>query len=76
MSNLTNAAGGGDEVVTEGKSIKQFCKAYHIGPTTAYREINDGRLIVNKIGNRSIILRENELAWRNSLLRLAPKGGK
>ena len=40
-----------------------------IGRTLIYVEINAGRLVARKVGNKTIILRPDLLAWLDSLPR-------
>jgi hypothetical protein len=48
-------------------SPKAFEQAYEIGHTKLYEEIKAGRLIVRKLGKRTIILTEDAVAWARSL---------
>jgi hypothetical protein len=49
-------------------SLQVFCKAYSIGRTKAYEEINAGRLKARKAGMRTIITEDDAEEW----LRLLP----
>ena len=51
--------------------LDDFCERNGIGRTTAYREINSGRLPTRKIGKRTIVTHEDERRWLASL----PPGG-
>jgi hypothetical protein len=48
-------------------SVDEFCGRNHICRETAYGEIRNGRLIARKVGKRTLIFKEDEDAWRNSL---------
>jgi hypothetical protein len=50
-----------------GSSLDDFSRRYQISKRHAYDEIKAGRLRVNKIGRRTIVLDDAETAWRNSL---------
>jgi hypothetical protein len=54
-------------------SIKTFCERNEVGRTTAYAEINAGRLRASKAGKRTIILEENEAEWLKNLPAIEPK---
>lgn len=53
-------------------TLTQFCEAYGIGRTFAYAEIGAGRLKYRKAGRRTLILKQDAMAWADSL----PSGGK
>ena len=44
-------------------TIKEFCDWAGVGLTTAYKEIDAGRLIMRKLGRRSIIRKADAEAW-------------
>jgi excisionase family DNA binding protein len=44
-------------------SIREFCKCYGIGRTTAYDEIADGRLRAIKVGRKTLIPLDDAEAW-------------
>ena len=48
-------------------SIAEFCFAYGICRTTAYGEINAGRLTVIKCGRRTLITQAAAEAWLHAL---------
>jgi excisionase family DNA binding protein len=48
-------------------SIEDFCKFYSVGKTTAYEEINAGRLQAVKVGRRTLIPEQSAAAWLSSL---------
>jgi hypothetical protein len=54
-------------------TVNQFCSKYTLGRSTAYKERERGRLIITKVGKRSIILPEHEDAWKAALPALEPK---
>jgi excisionase family DNA binding protein len=48
-------------------SIAEFARLAGVGRSTLYNEIKSGRLKVRKAGRRSLILREEGLAWLATL---------
>ena len=54
-------------------SIKTFCERNEVGRTTAYAEINAGRLRASKVGRRTIITDKNEAEWLKILPAVEPK---
>lgn len=48
-------------------SVEDFCNSYGVGRTTAYEEINSGRLRAVKAGRRTLIPDESAKDWLNSL---------
>jgi hypothetical protein len=48
-------------------SIRAFCETYDIGRTTAYEEINAGRLKARKAGRRTIITSDDAEEWLSHL---------
>jgi excisionase family DNA binding protein len=48
-------------------SVEDFCKSYGVGKTTAYEEINSGRLVAVKVGRRTLIPEQSAAAWLKSL---------
>jgi hypothetical protein len=48
-------------------SVAQFCQNYATGRTTAYQEINSGRLRARKCGKRTIITADDAENWLLSL---------
>jgi hypothetical protein len=52
------------------KSIPEFARSNDISRSSVYLEIASGRLIAPKIGARTIITAEDELAWLRSLPRM------
>jgi helix-turn-helix protein len=48
-------------------SVAQFCQNYATGRTTAYQEINSGRLRARKCGKRTIITEDDAEDWLRSL---------
>ncbi len=51
----------------DASSLNEFCERYSICRATAYNEIKAGRLVASKCRTRTIILRGDEIAWRQSL---------
>jgi excisionase family DNA binding protein len=49
-------------------SIEDFCKSYSVGKTTAYEEINAGRLHAVKVGRRTLIPEQSASEWLHSRL--------
>ncbi|MDF2809897.1 MAG: DNA-binding protein [Microvirga sp.] len=52
-------------------NIDEAAQASGLGRNGIYREINEGRLIARKYGRRTVILKEDLLAWIRSLPQLA-----
>ena len=50
--------------------LNDFCRRNHIGRSFAYEQIRDGKLIAVKVGARTYVRHEDEIAWRNGLPRL------
>jgi excisionase family DNA binding protein len=50
-------------------SVLDFRARYGLGHATVYRLIADGHLRAVKLGRRTLILAEDEAAWRKSLPR-------
>jgi hypothetical protein len=50
-----------------GMSMFEFCRAYGLGRTTAYKEVKSGRRRALKAGRRTIISREDAESWLRSL---------
>ena len=48
-------------------TIEEFCKAFRIGRTKAYEEINAGRLICVKVGSKSVVRADDAEKWLASL---------
>ena len=49
------------------ETLPEFCGRHSISRTAAYREINDGRLRITKVGRRTLIARTDADAWLDSL---------
>jgi excisionase family DNA binding protein len=49
-------------------SIEEFCSSYSVGKTTAYEEINAGRLRAVKVGRRTLIPEQSAAQWLQSQL--------
>jgi hypothetical protein len=47
--------------------LNDFCARNHVGRSFAYEQIRDGKLIAVKVGARTYIRHEDEIAWRNGL---------
>ena len=47
-------------------SVEDFCNSYSVGKTTAYEEINSGRLHAVKVGRRTLIPEKSAMEWLNS----------
>lgn len=52
-------------------TVKEFCRRYGVGPTTAYKLIGQGALTAVRYGRRTLIDAESAETWRKSLPRLA-----
>lgn len=48
-------------------NLDQFCRWACVGRTKAYAEIKAGRLVMRKIGAKSVILRTDAERWLHSL---------
>ena len=48
-------------------SMSEFFAWANIGKTTAYAEAKSGRLIISKVGSKSVVTAPNAVAWRDSL---------
>lgn len=48
-------------------TIKQFCETNSCSRSTAYREINAGRLPLRKMGRASRIAVSDAIAWQEQL---------
>jgi len=48
------------------RPLREFCQAVGIGITTAYEEIKAGRLIVAKIGAKTIVPDDRGREWLKS----------
>jgi len=51
----------------DGYSVDRFAERHDISRSQTYVEINSGRLVASKVGNRTIITRENAARWRKNL---------
>lgn len=51
----------------DAEGVNQFARRNGISRRQVYVEIRAGRLIASKVGSRTLITRENGLAWRRSL---------
>lgn len=54
--------------------LPDFLKRYGISRSTAYREINAGRLKARKRGSRTIVLADDAQLWLDSLPNFVPAG--
>lgn len=48
-------------------TVDEFCRWARTGKTKAYAEAKSGRLILRKIGSKTVILRSDAEAWLRSL---------
>jgi hypothetical protein len=48
-------------------SLPEFCRSYGPGKTSAYQEIQAGRLRARKIGRRTIITQDDAEEWLRRL---------
>ena len=53
-------------------TLPEFCKAYGVSRSFAYREIGDGKLVTRKAGRRTLVLKTDADAWLANL----PAGGR
>jgi excisionase family DNA binding protein len=49
-------------------TIEEFCKAYRVGRTKTYAEINAGRLKAVKVGSKTIIRADDAEGWLANLI--------
>jgi excisionase family DNA binding protein len=54
--------------------IDELCKMASLGRTTLYKDIAEGRLRAVKNGRRTVILRDDAMAFLAALPALAPRG--
>jgi excisionase family DNA binding protein len=55
------------DTIKEALAVKEFCARYGICRETFYGEIRRGRLRALKLGKKTIVLKSDADAWRNSL---------
>ena len=60
-----------DDAADGALTVEEFCRGYRVGRTTAYEEINAGRLTARKRGARTLIERAEARRWFASLPALA-----
>jgi hypothetical protein len=48
-------------------TLPEFCRWARLGRTAAYREIKSGRLVLRKVGAKSLILVADAEAWLRAL---------
>jgi hypothetical protein len=61
---------------TSGKrasTLREFCARNRVSRSFAYEEHHRGRLKITKAGKKSLILEEDERAWRDALPALETK---
>lgn len=63
-------------IATRAKPIQLFAAERSISMPTVYRRISAGELVAHKIGSRTFILRENELAFDLALQTLPASKAK
>ena len=54
-------------------TVQQFLDWANIGRTRFYDEINTGRLIAVKLGNKTLVRKNDARAWRDNLPMEEPK---
>lgn len=52
-------------------SVREFTEAFSIGRTMFYREVNEGRLKIHKIGTKTIVKAVDANAWLETLAEAA-----
>jgi excisionase family DNA binding protein len=52
-------------------SIAELCEMAGVGRSFLYEEVKAGRLVVTKAGRRSIVLRDDAVAWLSGLPKFA-----
>jgi hypothetical protein len=50
--------------------LNDFCRRNRVGRSFVYEQIRDGKLIAVKVGARTYVTYEAEVAWRNALPKL------
>jgi hypothetical protein len=55
-------------------TLIEFARRNRIGLSTTYNEIRAGRLTARKIGRRTIITTDDEIAWRERLPKVQRNG--
>jgi hypothetical protein len=55
-------------------TVPEFCQWSRSGRTAVYREIKAGRLVLRKVGAKSLILMSDAEAWLRSLPTAAAAG--
>ena len=55
------------QIEKQAYSVNEFLSSFAIGRTMFYREVNEGRLKINKIGNKTVVTASNAKAWLNAL---------
>jgi len=48
-------------------SVSQFCEWASIGRTKFYQEVKEGRLVIRKIGNKTIVTMKDANFWLSNL---------
>ena len=48
-------------------TVPEFCKWARLGRTAVYREVKSGRLVLRKVGAKSLVLVADAEAWLRSL---------
>jgi hypothetical protein len=56
-----------DQLPPAALTIPEFCRWSRVGRTTVYREIKAGRLVLRKVGTKSLILMSDGEPWLRSL---------
>jgi hypothetical protein len=56
-----------------GLSVKEFAAVYGLSVSMVQNEIRAGRLVAHKVGDRSLILDDDERAWRHGLAKRAKR---
>ena len=49
------------------RTVKDFCRVYGVGRTTAYELMRQGALSFRHVGKRTLILEDSARAWLNGL---------
>ncbi|MFT5329154.1 MAG: excisionase family DNA binding protein [Parasphingorhabdus sp.] len=62
-------------IVKDIYTIEEAAKIACISKTLLYREIRSERLIIKKVGRRSLVMRGDLLSWLNSQEGFQPKSG-
>jgi excisionase family DNA binding protein len=61
------------EALLRAMSVLEFCQRYGLGRTSAYQEIQAGRLRARKVGRRTIVTQDDAENWLRRLPAIEPE---